>query len=204
MNITLALGFDLAAALAGPGPVVVELGCGPNPPDGVIGVDSLPLDGVQVVANLEDGLDFLPDNSVDEIRSRHFLEHVEHFEPLLRDIHRVLKPGGRHVCIVPHFSNPYYYSDPTHKRFFGLYTFDYFSRPEHQLRRKVPPFYFDFFFRVIERRLEFRSAWRLHGAVGKRMEAMVNRSPAAQEFYERHLCWRFPCQQLRFVMTPEK
>lgn len=204
MTHSLAPGFDLSARLAAPGRVVVELGCGPHPPADVIGVDSLPLEGVPVVANLEEGLGFLPDASVDEVRSRHFLEHIEHFEPLLREIHRVLRPEGRHVCTVPHFSNPYYYSDPTHRRFFGLYTFDYFAAPEHQLRRKVPPFYFDFRFRVIERRLEFRSPWRLHGAAGKRMEALVNRSAAAQEFYERHLCWRFPCKQIRFVMTPER
>jgi hypothetical protein len=45
------------------------------------------------------------------------------------------------MVIVPHFVIPYYYSDYTHKTFFGLYSFDYFGRPETQLKRKTPLFY---------------------------------------------------------------
>lgn len=193
----------LAARLAAPGRVVLELGCGPDPRPEVIGVDVVALPGVEVVADLEAGLPFLPDASVDEVYSRHVLEHVANLPTLLRDIHRVLRPGGRHVCIVPHFSNPYYYSDPTHQRFFGLYTFDYFAPPGATgMRRTVPGFYFDFHFRVVSRELRFRSMWKLHGALGKQVGRLVNRSAAAQEFYERHLCWRFPCQEIRFEMEP--
>ena len=55
-------------------------------------------------------------------------------------------PGGRFQdgrveVVVPHFSNPYGYSDPTHVRFFGLYTFYYFADEADQPRRKVPAFY---------------------------------------------------------------
>ncbi|HKI45181.1 MAG TPA: methyltransferase domain-containing protein, partial [Balneolales bacterium] len=123
--------------------IVIELGCGEKKQPGTIGIDKLPLKNVDYVWDLEKGLSFLPDNSVDEIRSKHFLEHVEHFEELTKEIHRVLKPGGIQIVTVPHFSNPYYYSDFTHRRFFGLYSYDYFSDPEFQLRRKVPAFYVD-------------------------------------------------------------
>ena len=33
---------------------------------------------------------------------------------------RVLKRGGTFVAVVPHHSNPLYYSDPTHRAFFGF------------------------------------------------------------------------------------
>jgi hypothetical protein len=39
-----------------------------------------------------------------------------------------LEQGELIEIIVPHFSNPHYYSDPTHVRFFGLYTMSY-SKP---------------------------------------------------------------------------
>ena len=187
-------------------PVIIELGCGPNPPSGVIGVDALPLPGVSVVADLEAGLPFLADDSVDEVRSRHLLEHVDDLVGLLREIHRVLRPGGVHRCVVPHFSNPYYFSDPTHERFFGLYTFDYMSQDVgvESIRRPLPKFYFDFEFKIIERRLVFSSHWGIHSRMGMAATKVFNRTTAAQEFYERHLCWTFPCQELHFAMTPVK
>ena len=105
----------------------IDLGCGPNKKEGYKGVDILPLQGVDFVVDLEKGLSFLKDNEVDEYYSAHFLEHVVNLDFLLSEIHRTLKPGGICEIRVPHFSNPFYYSDYTHKRFFGLYSFDYFT-----------------------------------------------------------------------------
>src|SRR5687768_10988224 len=99
--------------------VVVELGCGEfkKVPE-AIGIDMVSLPGVDIVHNMEEGLSFMPDASVDEISSSHVLEHIVHFEELMREIHRVLKKDGVHKVTVPHFSNTHYYSDYTHKRFF--------------------------------------------------------------------------------------
>ena len=108
----------LISEIKGRNPVIVELGCGPNPPSTLIGIDILPLEGVHYVTDLEKGLGMIPDNSIDELHSRHFMEHVQNFDVLIKDIHRILKPGGKHFVVVPHFANPYYYSDYTHKRFF--------------------------------------------------------------------------------------
>ena len=88
--------------------IVIELGCGPNKVDGVIGVDKFWDENVDIVADFENGLPFLPDNSVDELFSRHVLEHIENLELLIKEIYRVLKPGGIHRVIVPHFSNPHF------------------------------------------------------------------------------------------------
>ena len=43
-----------------------------------------------------------PDNFVDLVLSSHTLEHVWNDEALLQEFHRVLKPGGRLVVVVPH------------------------------------------------------------------------------------------------------
>jgi len=114
---------DLEQALAGGGPVVVELGCGARKTPGRIGIDCVDLPEVDIPADLEEGVTFLPDDSLDEMHAEHVLEHVEQFEPLIREIVRVLKRGGTCRARVPHFSNPYGYSDYTHKRTFGLYSF---------------------------------------------------------------------------------
>lgn len=186
--------------------VIVELGCGPDKQTGAIGIDHLPLPGVDFVADLEGGLPFLPDNSVDEFFSRHVLEHIENFEFLMKEIHRTIRPGGVKRIYVPHFSNPHYYSDFTHKRFFGLYSFDYFSRPAHQLRRKVPAFYVDFHFKVVNRRLIFKSPdFPLrHFFKSKILEPIFNLNSWWQEWYEESFCYIFPCQEIEFIIEPEK
>lgn len=186
--------------------VVLELGCGPNPPKDVIGIDALNLEGVSYVANLEEGLKIVPDNSVDEIRSSHFLEHIDNFGLMMQEIHRVLKPGGKHIAIVPHFANPYYYSDYTHKRFFGFYTFDYFSRTENMLQRKVPDFYGTVKFKVTKRKIIFKSPDFKYRSFFKRriLQPLFNYNTFMQELYEGSFCFDFPPHEIQFEMIPEK
>ena len=44
----------------------------------------------------------LSDESVDTVYSSHMLEHVHDFRAIIRDWHRVVRPGGFIVCVVPH------------------------------------------------------------------------------------------------------
>jgi predicted SAM-dependent methyltransferase len=62
--------IDLNQAISSRGPVIIELGCGPKKKPGRIGVDKINLPNVDIVAGLEQGLPFLPDNSVDQIHCR--------------------------------------------------------------------------------------------------------------------------------------
>ena len=88
------LKIDLDALLKSGQPVVLELGCGPNKTPGRIGIDMIDLPGVDIVANIDHGLGFLPDASVDAIYSESFFEHVADLQRLMAEIVRVLKPGG--------------------------------------------------------------------------------------------------------------
>lgn len=185
--------------------VIIELGCGPNKRPGVIGIDQFNLPGVDFVTDLEHGLPFLETNSVDEIISRHVLEHIENFQLLMEEIHRVLKPGGKKVIIVPHFSSPYYYSDFTHRRFFGLYTFDYFADPAStRLKRKVPSFYSDLRFTISFRRLVFKSPFQGRNLIKAVFTWFFNSTTYLQELYEEQLCYLLPCQEIVFELIPVK
>jgi len=62
--------IDLEQVINGSNPVIIDLGCGKKTKQGRITVDKLDLPNVDIVADLEDGLSFLPDNSVDQIHSR--------------------------------------------------------------------------------------------------------------------------------------
>jgi ubiquinone/menaquinone biosynthesis C-methylase UbiE len=186
--------------------IVIDLGCGPNKKPGTIGVDILELPGVDFVANLEEGLSFIPDNSVDQYVTSHFLEHVDQFELLMAEIHRTLKPYGTVSIIVPHFSNPYYYSDYTHKRFFGLYTFDYFTDNNNGFRRKVPVYNRSFQFKVTYRRLIFKSPYIFFINLIKKhiYTRLFNSGKYMQALYEDSFSNLIPCYELIFELQAVK
>lgn len=196
--------IDLEAVLGAGQPVVLDLGCGRRKRPGRIGIDKADLPQVDIVADLEAGLPFLPDRCVDEIHCRSFLEHVDNFERLFGEMVRVLKDDGRACIFVPHFSNPYYYSDYTHKRPFGLYTFYYFADPEHQPRRKVPCYCTDIRVEILSLKLKFRSPARILHYPRKLLGALINLHPALQEFYEAGLCYLAPCDGMEIVLKPAR
>lgn len=194
--------IDLEKIISDGGPLIIELGCGQKSKQSRISVDKVDLPNVDIVADMENGLPFLPDDSVDEIHCRSVLEHIQNFEDLIREIVRVLKKSGKAHVFVPHFSNPFYYSDYTHKRFFGLYTFYYFVDTERQLKRKVPNFYTDIRINIISQRLVFRSPFWFSRQIKKAFGFMINCNRSFMEFYEQHLCYIFPCHGIEIVFMP--
>ena len=181
-------------------PIVIDIGCGAKKKDGRIGIDRVDAPQVDIVTDIERGLPFFPDQSVDEIHCRSVLEHIHNFDHLLREMMRVLKKDGKAYIFVPHFSNPYYYSDPTHVRHFGLYTLYYFVDYPLQLRRKVPNFYSDLRLQIISQRLIFRSKFGLLGFLKKAFGWLVNCSTLFQEYYEENLVYTIPAHGIEFVI----
>ena len=183
----------------------IDLGCGPSKKEGYIGIDRINLPGVDLVCNFEEGLEFLPDNCVDEIVSSHLLEHIENIELLMSEIHRVLKPNGVKKMIVPHFSNPYYYSDYTHKRFFGLYSMDYFSDGENNFKRKVPVFYNSKKFKVRKRKLRFASPpFYFRNKFKAFFTHIFNYNEFMQELYEDLFSNLISCYEIHYELEPIK
>ena len=180
--------------------IAVDIGCGSKKKEGRIGVDKVDLPQIDIIADIENGLEFFPDGSVDEIHCRSVLEHVTNFEFILREMLRIIKKEGEIHIFVPHFSNPHYYSDPTHIRFFGLYTFYYFTDTEHQLRRKVPNFYSDIRLRILSQKLVFRSTFKLINPIKKAFGWLINRSKLIQEYYEENLVYIFPAHGIEMIM----
>jgi len=191
---------NLIPAFAKMDKVVLELGCGPSKRiQNAITVDMLDIDGVDIVCDLDNGLPFLEDNSIDEIHSFHFLEHVKDINFMMAEIYRVLKTGGIHSGTVPYFGNPYFYSDPTHKSTFGLYTFSYFSKIPY-FKRRVPTFYNNVNFKINDIRILFRSNFFVRRNVKRIFQMIFNSSRYMKELYEEVFCYMIPGYEIFFEL----
>ena len=186
-------------------PLRIDLGSGTRPRPGFYALDHLELEGVDIVADLNRPLELLPDSCAEYVFSSHALEHVQDIVTLLGEMHRITRPGGLIEIVVPHFSNPYYYSDPTHVRFFGLYTMNYFVDTEKQPAAwRVPAFYSKTRFDMESVKLSFYRSNLWDRLFVPLLRYLVNRSPGAQDFYERRLCWMLPAAEIRYRMRPDK
>jgi ubiquinone/menaquinone biosynthesis C-methylase UbiE len=143
----------------------------------------------------------IPDHGCKSIFSSHFLEHVDETENLLRECLRCLVPGGRMHMIVPHFSNPFFYSDPTHKKFFGLYSFSYFFACR-LFSRAVPAYTRIPGGELVKVSLVFRSykPHYLSHLVRKLLQLVVNIRPCLMEVYEENLTGIISCYQVEYVV----
>ena len=101
------------------------------------------------------------------------------------------------VGIVPHFSNPYYYSDPTHKNFWGLYTILYFSSDMY-FKRDVPRYYNSVDFEIIEIKLVFTSPFLFRRIFKKFLTKIINSFNYLKEFHEEMLVGILPCYEIYF------
>ena len=180
--------------------VVIEIGCGPRRSiPNAISVDLVDMAGVDIVADVNAGLHFLDDESVDEVHAYHFLEHLNDLGFFMSEVSRVLKPNGKLQGTVPYFANPYYYSDYTHKTPFGLYSFSYFS--EHQIfNRKVPAFYNDLDFRVREIELGFKSPFVWRNRIKSLLGSLFNMNNYMKELYEENFAYIFPAYEISFKL----
>lgn len=180
--------------------IIIELGCGANKRhSNAIGIDALDYPSVDIVGDIYEVLAKLPFGSVDQVFAYHFIEHVESISRLLAELARVVKVGGEIEFVAPHFSNPYFYSDPTHRSFFGLYTFSYFSIVA-PLRRKVPTYQERLWFRLDHVDLIFKSSppFFFRHAFKKLLGSIFNSCGYMKELYEENLCYLFPCYEVRY------
>ena len=120
---------------------------------------------------------------------------------LLQELERVVQVGGTLRVVVPHFSNPYFYSDYTHKQFFGLYSLSYLCHDD-VLRRKVPAYRKRFAFSLRHVRLRFKSdrVFPVRRAIKHTCGLLFNLSTWWKEFYEENLCYLFPCYEVEYQL----
>ncbi len=92
----------------------LNLGCAGFKKDGYINVDWVPDVKPDVVHDLNIFPYPFEENYFDIIEADHVLEHLDRVFPVMKEIHRILKPGGELKIKVPHFSRGFTHAEHNH------------------------------------------------------------------------------------------
>lgn len=115
--------------------IKLDIGCGDKPEQGYIGMDIRDC-GQPIMWDARQGIPF-PDESVDEIRTSHFLEHLDDDQGIdfLQECMRVLKHKGLMINRLPHVTNAtaFYFG---HKSFWNEARVEAMAR----MSEKIEPF----------------------------------------------------------------
>ena len=94
--------------------VKLNLGAGEDRREGYINVDWNDLAKPDVKHNLNQFPYPFEDNKFDEIMASHVLEHLDKPFDVMKEFHRILKPGGQLIIKVPHFSRGFTHAEHAH------------------------------------------------------------------------------------------
>lgn len=183
--------------------VILELGCGERKKhDEAIGIDAIDYECVDIVGDAYQVLKKIPDGKVSAVYTYHFFEHIPDFQLMVDELDRVLKPNGTLLIVTPHFSNPYFYSDPTHRLFFGLYTFSYLCK-EDLFKRRVPQYKNIVKFELNAVKLVFKSSrpFYFRWLFKKFFQVIFNLNYYMMEFYEENFSYIIPCYEIEYKLV---
>ncbi len=156
----------------------LNLGCGRKRREGMLNADIAQGADADVRFDLNARPWPLPRNHFREVYAMDVIEHVDSVIDTLEEVHGICAPGGVFHLTVPHFSSANAFTDPTHRHFFGVASFDYFTSG-HEL-----DFYSAARFQIESCRIFFHPSF-----LNKIVWRLANRYPRA---YERRWAWMFP------------
>ena len=176
----------------------LNLGCGMDKKKGYINIDRNKGVNPDMVLDLNKLPYPFKTNEIDEIYSSHILEHIKE-EPItvLDEYHRILKPGGKLILRVPHFTKGF--AHPSHRWGFNIMLFEFLNRNmdyyNHYESEKG--------WKVTKRRLNYRTYPKgLVVPIHKIISFFANLSP---KLCEAVWCYWFGgFEEIYFEATPKK
>jgi SAM-dependent methyltransferase len=169
---------------------VLHLGSGNKYDPAAVNVDIVAATKPDVVHDLDVRPWPLPDDHFREVRAYDVIEHLDDVVAAMEEVHRVCRDGAVVKITVPHYSCCNAFTDITHRHYFSVRSFDYFTG-DNELG-----FYTD---------RQFRKAWAeivfFKSLVNKVVWRLARRFPAE---YERRWAWMFPAWFLSFELIVVK
>lgn len=167
----------------------LDIGCGPKKAPGFVGMDRHDYGDTDIIWNVEQYPWPLDENSCDELRSWHLVEHLKDLKPFLNEVHRVGKNGALFQFATPHFSSRDSWNDPTHIQHYSLHFTDIFT--DGYLKGQWGNF------ELVDRRLSFGSflyTWR---------SRLIFKVIGAKH-WEKFFAWRHPASAIYVTLKVVK
>ena len=121
--------------------ILLDIGCGKNKsrPE-FVGLDKRPLEGVDIVHDLEVFPYPLDDESCLTIVGSHIIEHIKPWLMIdfMNELWRLLVPNGQLALSHPYGVNAFFVQDPTHCNPMSERTYQYFD-PDYPLYQIYEP-----------------------------------------------------------------
>jgi len=172
---------------------ILDVGCGKRKRNNATGIDINPQSDADILHDLNQYPYPFTDSCFDEVYADNILEHLDDVLKVMIELHRITKPDGFVEITVPFYPHRNANTDPTHKHFFGVHSFDYFiSGTDHSnfqyssIQFKL--LFFEFDKGLIKRHLFDR--------------VLKNFANKRKDLYENRLANIFPLTQLTFRLKP--
>lgn len=166
---------------------ILDVGCGKNKTEGAVGLDNNPRTAADVIHDLGEIPYPFPDDEFDLVVSNHVVEHVPDVIAFITELHRVTRHGGRIKLLTPHYTNPDWPNDPTHRNLINSYTFNTFLPG-----RQVFDFYTEVELKPVRVYVSLLNLWKALG-----LEFLVNLD---QRNYKLRFIRKFWEQYLSFIV----
>lgn len=141
---------------------------------GAIGIDKNPALRPDIVHDITSCPFPLESNRFDKIYAKHVIEYLKEPADFLKEIYRLLKPGGAALITTPHFSSHVAYSRPQRTLVYSYETFNNIAKPKDA--------------QSLRQRIAFCG---FHRAIG--VAALANKFPRA---YEKFWTFIFPAENI--------
>jgi ubiquinone/menaquinone biosynthesis C-methylase UbiE len=174
---------------------ILDLGCGRRKRSDAVGIDRNPQSDADVLHDLNHFPYPFPDNRFDRIYADNVLEHLDDVIAVMTELHRITKTGGIVEITVPFYPHRNANTDPTHKHWFGVHSFDYFVQGTDYGNFRYSPVQYS----IVS--VQFDTGIRHRHFFDRMLAAFANRN---KDLYENRLANIFPLAQLTFRLSVVK
>jgi ubiquinone/menaquinone biosynthesis C-methylase UbiE len=174
---------------------VLDLGCGKRKRPNAVGIDVNSRSDADILHDLNQYPYPFSDSHFDEIYADNVLEHLDDVLKVMIELHRITKAQGTVEITVPFYPHRNANTDPTHRHWFGVHSFDYFVHGTDHGNFQYSPI------RYTISSVEFNKGLKLRHTVDRILTSFANRN---KDLYENRFSNIFPLAQLTFTLIVVK